>query len=683
MALAAGIMSGLRVLTGSSVTVVMFAAALAMITNLAVNEPDLHRRRVTTVVMALPAAASVVAGTLLAPYRVIADVVFVVVIVIAVYVRRFGPRGFALGMAAFMPYFFTQFLLAGSRQPTELGWLLVAAAIGIGVTALLSGWLLAERPERTLGRLVQAFRAHVYAVIKAVADVLVAAGGQPDAIERELRDVRRRRIRLNETALQVTGRLEQDDELALWILEVELAAERLAVATLRLAHSHVALAQPDRHALLAGLRQLGAASATGTPAGSVDGLLDGARHSVAELVDQTQRYGDRTQRVGFAVVRLADALQSRTGTGALSPGPNSDNPSTGDRTVTAEAGQPRELAQTTRQAIQVGVATSLAIIIGELVSPARWYWAVIAAFVIFAGTTSRGDILSRGMQRVIGTVGGVIAGMGLAVVVGSHHLVALALMLCCAFMALYLVRVSQALMAFWVTGVLALLYGLIGQFSVQTLVLRGEETAVGAALGILAAYLILPTRTREAFDQALDDFVDAADAVLAASIARILGQPSATGPVALARTMHTALDTLRTRMKPLDIPLPRRRGRTSYQRAVAVLAGVDHYARDLARASGLVHDPGWATILQPAADQVRANLAALRQLLLHQTPGRIESAEVAVDAAEAYAARTESTQRRADALSIARLLRRIDQVIVGFATDIDPRVQAIAEASQA
>jgi hypothetical protein len=237
MALAAGIMSGLRVLTGSSVTVVMFAAALAMITNLAVNEPDLHRRRVTTVVMALPAAASVVAGTLLAPYRVIADVVFVVVIVIAVYVRRFGPRGFALGMAGFMPYFFTQFLHATTR---ELGWLLVAAAIGIGATVLLGGWLLAERPERTLARLVQAFRAHVYAVIEAVADVLVAAGGQPDVVERELRDVRRRRIRLNETALQVTGRLEQDDELALWIFDVELAAERLAVATRRLVHSDVA-----------------------------------------------------------------------------------------------------------------------------------------------------------------------------------------------------------------------------------------------------------------------------------------------------------------------------------------------------------------------------------------------------------------------------------------------------------
>ncbi|MGH3805703.1 MAG: hypothetical protein ACRDRU_03475, partial [Pseudonocardiaceae bacterium] len=101
MVLAVAVMSVVRVLIGQPVTVVLFAAVLAMISNLAVNEPDLGRRRVTTLFMLAPAVASVVAGTLLAPYRVVADVVFVVVMVIAVYVRRFGPRGFALGMAAF------------------------------------------------------------------------------------------------------------------------------------------------------------------------------------------------------------------------------------------------------------------------------------------------------------------------------------------------------------------------------------------------------------------------------------------------------------------------------------------------------------------------------------------------------------------------------------------------------
>lgn len=158
------------------------------------------------------------------------------------------------------------------------------------------------------------------------------------------------------------------------------------------------------------------------------------------------------------------------------------------------------------------------------------------------------------MQRVIGTIGGVVAGMALAVVVGPHQLVGLVLMFCCAFMALYLVRVSQALMAFWITAVLALLYGLIGQFSVQTLLLRMEETAVGAAL-----------------------------------------------------------------------------------------ARVDHYARSLASS-------------RPRLPWMRPR----RMRRVRRTP-----------------------QRRVDVLSIARLLRRIDQVVVGFATNLDHREQTTAEPSQA
>ncbi|WP_186296241.1 hypothetical protein [Mycobacterium tilburgii] len=46
--------------------------------------------------------------------------------------------------------------------------------------------------------------------------------------------------------------------------------------------------------------------------------------------------------------------------------------------------------QITRQAIQVAIAAALAIVTGELVSPGRWFWAVIATFVIFAGTKSWG-----------------------------------------------------------------------------------------------------------------------------------------------------------------------------------------------------------------------------------------------------------------------------------------------------
>ena len=127
----------------------------------------------------------------------------------------------------------------------------------------------------------------------------------------------------------------------------------------------------------------------------------------------------------------------------------------------------RTLRLSTRQALQAGVAVGLSIVVGELVSPARWYWAAVAAFVLFAGTHSRGDILSRGWERTLGTVGGVAAGMGLAALVGARPALAVAALAACLFLALYLVRVSQGLMAFWITAVLALMYGLIGQFSLR------------------------------------------------------------------------------------------------------------------------------------------------------------------------------------------------------------------------
>jgi hypothetical protein len=688
MVLAAAVMSGVQALTGQPATVVLVAAVLAMISNLVVNEPDLGRRRVTTLLMLAPAGASIVAGTLLTPHRVVADVVFVVVMVIAVYVRRFGPRGFALGMAAFMPFFFTQFLQVTVGQ---LPWLLIGAATGIGSTLLLRCWAFAERPERTLERLVRAFRAHLHALIEAVVELLAAP---PEAVEDELRRVRRRRTRLNETVLRVAEGLEQRDpdhsadgsegdgaDLALRIFDAELAAEGLAVATWRLVQDGTPVDDGSQRALLAGLHDLGAASATGTPPGMVITLLDRAKHSVDALVAGTRGHGDRTQRVAFAVARLADAMGSAQRPDGPTPADDGKAPQTRDgetetetETDTDDAG-PTGLRLSTRQAVQVGVATSLAIVVGELVSPSRWYWAVVTAFVVFVGTSSRGDVLSRGSQRVAGTIGGVIAGMGLAVLVSGHPLPALLLLCGCVFLALYLVR-SQALMAFWITAVLALLYGLIGQFSVETLVVRIEETAIGAAMGILAGYLVLPKRTREAFGEALDEMVDAANAVLAAAVGRILGREPDTPPVELAWKMDNALDLLRQRAKPLDNPLPRRRGRSSYQRALRVLSGVDHYARSLARLSDGLREPGWAPTLDPAADRVRANLGALRHLLLRHEAGEIRSAEDVIDAAEATAARTPDPRHRAELLGAARLLRRIDQAVVGFATDIGPRDEA-------
>jgi len=687
----------LQRLSGEQPTVVIMAAVLAMVSNIAVNETAVERLRVTTALLLLPATAAVALGTVLAPHRLLADAVFVAIMVGGVYIRRFGPRGFAIGMAAVMAYFFSQFLGA---QVSALPWLVLTAAFGVGSAWLVRGFLFAEKPEQTLERLVRAFRARVHTLIFVVAELL---DEEDEDTEDARRAVGRRRTRLNETALLIAEHLERRDEegeLEVYIIDAELAAERLADTARYLVVTSGRPPDALRCPLLAALRSLGAATATGTAPARVPALLEAAQRRVAPLVDRVEGLGDDGQRVAFAVARLADALVegrkhhptapadepsepapdasiATTAIGTAGSGDAAkDDTGTGGSATGDRAAEPDDeavkpgLALSTRQAVQVGVATSLAIVGGELISPSRWYWAVIAAFVVFAGTSSRGDVLTRGRDRVIGTVGGVVAGMALAFVVDGAVVPTLVLLLVCLFLAIYTVRISPGLLAFWITALLALLYGLIGQFSVETLVLRIEETAIGAALGILAGFLILPTGTREAFGTALDEVVDATYAVLDAAVDRILGRPVAVAPVELARDLDAALGVLRQRAHPLDNPLPRRRGRSSYARAVRVFTAVDHYVRLLARISDVARAPDWAETLLPAVAQIRTNVDGLRALLMHVDGPEVISAERAVDQAEAHAAHHAEPELRRQLLVATRLLRRMDQAVYGFAVDL-------------
>jgi uncharacterized membrane protein YgaE (UPF0421/DUF939 family) len=751
MALAVGIIAVGRatVLAGEPVTIVLFAGVLAMISNLAVNESTIRRQRITTALMVLPALAATVVGTLLSSHRVVADVVFVAVMVAAVYVRRFGPRGFALGMGAFMPFFFTQFLAA---KPAQVPALCVAVVVGLGSTLLLRSVVFSERPERTLRRLVDAFRARAHEMILRVDDVLAAtqdaadggstpglsAGGEHEQVgETVLERLYRARRRLNETALLVEDQLErtpaarvwpglENELLALRVVDTELGLERLGVAVRRLARTGAPGGEDaDQRAtplaltaLRTGLVHLGRALERRVPHRRILAELADARGSVAGLVADTRRGHERVQRAAFAVRRVADSVEyaqrdapARPGEpvteGLVLPGlPQAATPDAVAREAAGDGiggGRPdpgpadatatpsgrrdgREdrrdddagLLLTTRQSVQVGVGTTLAIVGGELLSGQRWYWAVVAAFVVFANTSSRGDLLSRGWGRIVGTVGGVAAGMGLAALTSGHTVLSLILLFACVFLALYLVRISPGMLAFWITAVLALVYGLIGQFSVATLVLRIEETLIGVVASVLAAFLVLPKGTREAFGEATEEFVDIADEVLGGAVDTILGATS-TPPLERAREMDTKLATLRARARPLVVGSPRRRGRSSHRRALRVFVVVDHYARSLARVAadlGATPDPGWGPTLSPALTAVRDNLDGLRDVVVRgrrRSDGGqvlVSSAEDLVDRAEAYAARGQEPRRRSDALVVTRLLRRIDQAVVALATDL-------------
>lgn len=651
-----GVMTGIARLTGQPVTAVLLGVIVSMVAAISVNDPEPGAQRLTTVLLPVPAAAAVSLGTLLAGHLIVADVVFVAIMVIAVYVRRFGPRATALGQIGFQSYFFTQFLGARSEQ---LPWLVLALVVGTACTLVLRGVVFAERPERTLRRTVAAFQARARAVVDGVRDA-VAAGRLPKPDGRPLR---LRLAGLNETALQVADILERADAeqawpgvpnrtLALRIFDAELTMERLAAAAEQLVCSEHPLAPDERAVLLTALAQLR------------DQL------GVAEVRDPLAgRDGDSPARRLAAVIHRASLAMCETGSrdapelAAIEDPGSDDEP---DQDAADDRGQRASI----RQAIQVGVATSLAIVVGEFISPSRWYWAVITAFIVFTNTTSRGEILSRGWQRIIGTLAGVAAGIGVAVAVGGNVVASLVTLFGCVFLGFYLMRVSQGLFMFWLTAVLALLYGLLGRFSIDVLLLRLEETAAGAVIGIAVASLVLPSSTRGTVSGHVAEFLSGLDKLIDAAVRVLVGLDDAGGQrlLAQARKLDQTLLTLRTAARPLTTGLAGLAGRGGFRRTLRTLAACDRYARGLARlATKAPRSPEPARLaLTRAADAVRANVRALRAPLGQppDPPNRVELTDTTelLDAAEDLAADPEHA-------AAVRFLRRLDAAVTGLAID--------------
>ncbi|WLP88560.1 FUSC family protein [Gordonia sp. NB41Y] len=168
-----------------------------------------------------------------------------------------------------------------------------------------------------------------------------------------------------------------------------------------------------------------------------------------------------------------------------------------------------DVAPTTRMAVQVMAATGLATIAGECISASRWYWAVLTAFVVFVGTTSRAGILTRAYNRVLGTAGGIAVGGGVMLAVNHHVTIELILCVVCVFLAFYFGPLHYWALVGLITVMLASLYDLLGILDLRLLEERIEETLVGAVIGVVCAYLLFSANSRSVLTGKVDAYLAA------------------------------------------------------------------------------------------------------------------------------------------------------------------------------
>ncbi|KUO04961.1 FUSC family protein [Streptomyces caeruleatus] len=610
-------------LLGTDVTHLVAGALAAMVATFAIRE-KLRGQQAVTLALGLPVAlASMTLAAALHSDIVAGDVFFVVLIFCAVYGRRFGDRGTALGLIGFQIYFVSLFVGATVSGLPELYG---AVALAFGCSALVRFALVPETPTGVLERLRKAFRARLAQLLSAQLELL---GAGPEEADRALERVREGTARLHETALLIQGRLAEgttDEAVARLVqrrvADAEIAAERLGLSLLAARGAEradtLALHLPGAP-VPSGGRQPVREEATVTLRRDLEALRLLVLHPVGEASKTAlshvrnrllgyrdeENLPDASPAVQDAFRAVGEAARAVLGLRIALGGPqdeSDDSPATArsreeldaeDAVLDADEAAPSEEPSglrrpTTRAAVQVAVGSTLAMVGGELLSRDRWYWAVLTCWIVFLNTASTGEILVKGYRRLLGTVLGVLAGIVLAGAVGQHTWTAFALVLLFVFAMFYSAPLSYTLSSFFVTAALGLLYTLLHTYSLSVLVLRIEETALGAACGVIAAALVLPVQTDRRTNELLATVLERLGEVTRSAVEQLSGGP----PVELldqARDLDQALADLRAATKPLTHPVtPLRARRETARHVVALLETCAYHARSLAATAELL-----------------------------------------------------------------------------------------------
>ncbi|MBX5090308.1 FUSC family protein [Rhizobium lentis] len=447
----------------------------------AVRDKGNSRQLVTRLFGCVASVAVVAIAAGLEDHRFLSDLVFLVVIALASAGRVFGPRGFAIGMFAFTSYFMGAYFRPSLAELPDVA---IGPIVAVLVGHLVRAALLPDDWRRDLLRSLESVRGRINQILFKLA----ALAGSAEVGEADRQELRQLEERLKEVVLMAEtfiprppagvfdGAADPAAELAIRLFDAHLAAESAIV---------VSFQSLPPFALVHAVIEADAAEL--------------ARYEAMAEAIKDQPQGETLRALlwlGEARQQLAQAIHQGQASGFSGINPLND--------AAPSQGIDFSLANPLlRSALQITLASAIAMSFGLLLSRERWFWAVLASFLVFTNTNSRGDTAMRALSRSLGTVLGIAFGLVLATLISGEPAIAIPFVAICIFLAFYFLQVSYATMTFFISIVLCLVYGMTGVLTLDLLKLRIGETMIGAAAGTAVAFVVFPTRTRGAVDVAL------------------------------------------------------------------------------------------------------------------------------------------------------------------------------------
>jgi uncharacterized membrane protein YgaE (UPF0421/DUF939 family) len=621
----------------------MLIGGIVALVSTLVNGPSARNRAVTIVGLPIPFLAMAALGIELVGHHTLGLVVFTLVVAVGVYARkfvpRFGPRAFVYGNILFVGYLFG-FLAGRELRLDQLDWLAAIAWLAVAANLALRASIFDPIARGLLSRSSRSFTARARTTISAAIDLLGAR--TESELRRRRRGLGRQLVRLNEAALMIDGRLADPqyqlpsgvaDSLHDQLFELELSLHNIGQLVERLTASEPPIELP---AVARGwLVELHAGHTTSAAHAVHDLRQRRADQTASALEEQT---ATRVYALAATIVHAGEGLESWARLPlepaswiARLPAPDvkqsyespvrlrPDGRLRGSAPVSQATavdvgghGLPARLrlGWAGQGAVRLAVAVAVACAAGSALSERRFYWAVIAVFIAFTGANTAAEQLSRALQRTIGTFVGILIGSLLATAIGPSTW-SLAVIIAALTVGLYFIQVSYWLMAVGITIMVSELYVQLGEFSNGLLVLRLEETALGAVIAMLAAVLVFPVNTRRAATQAATGYLDALGSLIIRLPQSLRGPAGARRLSVDSRALDDALQQLLATAQPLA-SYPSRHGAVEH-RLTLITTSAD-FARKLASDADRVAplDDRSAERLRETLEPQQASLKALR-----------------------------------------------------------------------
>jgi hypothetical protein len=575
-------------------------------------------------------------------HRVLALFLLPVVLAAGIYLRRFGPAGVRVAPVLFAGYLFG-FLLRPLIDVGALGWLTAEIGVGLVVAITVKIGVFHENSGRALRRTQRSYAARA----GRLSALALTAFDEPGT--RTSHQLHVQVSRLEATALVIDDQLADPSVSSTAAqLHQQLFDARVALANVVRFTGALRRSQPSR-AECERVREILTDLAAGRP---------GRARAVAEaLARHAATSGDNAQqtvvhRLAGSVVDFTDAMSQwlELGTRDYSRG---GPPLFTSQVPLRPGGPPRAAAATdlassntepgrllpragvapyTRTAIQVAVAIGAAIALGDVLSGARFYWAVIGAFVVFQGTSNTEEQIGKACSRVAGTLVGILAGSALVNLIGMHAAWTIVVILVSVSLGLYLQRADYAFLVVGVTVMVSQLYVEFGEFSNALLVARLEETAIGAAVAAATVLVVLPLHATRVARTALQGYLEI--------LARLLQRAAALRPAAnpaLVDGDTQALDAAYQALVSTTAPLrPIQIGGERLAATIAATAASRRYALNLVRDIPwtAIPDAETAALLERGRETLQASLTSVQSAARGSPPGTYTRSASLFDQAE-------------------------------------------------